>query len=748
MNSFYKSAIVLILLYSLFSMPVLADDEESEFHNFIQSQFKNLPNSSLGTNTSSSDSNFVMEIGTLYDVVPGSIVYVPVTLNYSPYDIYGFDFLFSYDHSALSLNDVIVGADVFDADSGCGWEYFAWRQGSSGNCGFASCPTGIIRVVGIPDLGVPHTHPSCLSPETPASMFSFRFLVTMDFTYKCTFIPVRFIWYDCGDNLILFNDPNGPQFNQKLAASNGVYFNGLLIPASDSFPSLSGPADSCLNNFGSNYPLLPLIDFHNGGVYIKCDESQYSVGDIDLDGMPYMLADAALFGSYFFEGESVFNIDPSLQIAATDINKDGQSLKLEDLVQLGRIRLHEIQPDSTNDITIYGDNYIANDRDIKRVSLIVEIPIPALWLKFFGEITPVNENNDYIIISNYDGLYTRVIVAAYGTVDPGSVFLFDYEGRGDLVEAQASNLLGHEISTYYFNCGFGRNCRLTLDIGDINLNGLSCEIADWVLFQNYIVFGEQVFTIDLNEQIYKTDVNLDSLFLTIEDLVLLTRTITGDAFCATYFDSTSPNVATFRQNKLIQQIEVVTPDSLGAVVLVFSGEIFPTAIDPNNIALGHNFDNRLTKLLIIPNISVNSLDSNFITEGPLMSYTGSGQLIEAHTATNMGVKVNSVIDVSTDIADNPDNLPTKFALYNNYPNPFNIETTIKFDLPRASEVEFEIINILGQSVYNFTSRYSAGSHTIYWDGSSNLGQTVGSGVYYYRLTAADFVSSKKMILLK
>jgi len=133
----------------------------------------------------------------------------------------------------------------------------------------------------------------------------------------------------------------------------------------------------------------------------------------------------------------------------------------------------------------------------------------------------------------------------------------------------------------------------------------------------------------------------------------------------------------------------------------------------------------------------------------LFSYTGEGEIVEAQAATLEGVEITLRIDdVVTSIEDPHDILPSVFALHQNYPNPFNIETTIKFDLPGASEVSFEIINILGQVVYDVSSHYSAGSHTIYWDGSSNLGQTVGSGVYYYRITAGDFVSSKKMILLK
>jgi len=578
-------------------------------------------------------------------------------------------------------------------------------------------------------------------------LISFSFLVTNDYNERCSQVPLEFIWYDCGNNVISYNSPDDSTgFEQLLAYGTQVYSDDSQIIRSEIFPSYGGMPNSCFEH--SHFDTFrDKIIFYNGGVYIKCDESQYSVGDIDLNGMPYMLADITLFGSYFLEGESVFDDDRSRQIAATDINKDGQSLKLEDLVQLGRIRLHEIQPDSTNDITIYGDNYVANNRDNNTVYLNTKTPIPVLWLKFFGEITPENENHNYIVISNHDGLYTRVIIAAYGAVDSGSVFLFDYQGKGDLVGSQASNLLGHEISTYYYNCGFGRNCRITLDMGDINLNALSCEIADWVIFSNYFLNGEQVFTIDPIEQINNTDVNLDSLFLTIEDFVFLSRNLTGAPSCAEDFDTTSSNIATFQQNTASQTISISTADTLGAIWLIFNGDITPAIID-TNLLVAYVFDNGQTRVLIYP-LNPFVLDSNFILSGPLISYSGSGQLVEAHTATSKAVKVNSVIDVATDISEQgPDNLPEVFALHQNYPNPFNIETIIKFDLPRASEVSFEIFNILGQVVYNVTSRNSAGSHTIYWDGSSNSGQTVGSGVYYYRITAGDFVSSKKMILLK
>jgi len=688
-------------------------------------------------------------IGTSYGIPGLAFAAVPVTLNYSPYDMYGFDFLMKFDASAISFFGIIDGT-LFFSDSGCAWEYFAYRYyDSSSSCGAGSCPTGTIRVVGFADVNADPGHPNCYNPNVVAEFFTIRFLVPEDIDSTCWFIPVEFVWFDCGDNLILFTDPDGPPYNQQLAAANNVFSRGEVLPPSDSFPSLGGPADSCLNDSSSNYPLLPLIDFYNGGVYIKCQETEFLIGDIDLDGIPYGQSDADLYRKYFLEGESVFEINRSKQIAATGIIVDVLTLRLAGLVQLERIVHDDLNPDSAFTEPIFGENYAMNDREKGIVSLFADVSTPRIWLNFFGQVSPIDVAEDLLISSKYDGQYTRIIIENQAYSETGLIILFEYSGKGDLVEFQASSLKGEIISYEFLNCGLDRPCRITTQLGDINLNGIRCEVADWALFQSYFVYGEAVFSFDLERQIYNSDMNVDNLFLTIEDLVLFTRIITGNTPCVTYFDSTSPNTASFRQNELTQQIEVVTPDSLGAVVLVINGEIIPAVYDTNNFTLEHNFNNGLTKLLIMPKISNGiSLDSNFITEGPLISYTGSGQLIKAHTATYLGAKVNSVIDVSTDIADNPDNLPTKFALYNNYPNPFNIETTIKFDLPRASEVEFEIINILGQLVYDVSSRYSAGSHTIYWDGGSNSGQTVASGVYYYRITAGDFISSKKMILLK
>jgi hypothetical protein len=94
--------------------------------------------------------------------------------------------------------------------------------------------------------------------------------------------------------------------------------------------------------------------------------------------------------------------------------------------------------------------------------------------------------------------------------------------------------------------------------------------------------------------------------------------------------------------------------------------------------------------------------------------------------------------------------PDVYALQNNYPNPFNPETTIKYQLPEAGEVTLEIYNMLGQVVNTLVNDYqTAGRYVIQWDATNNNGQSLSSGVYFYRISAGEeFHSIKKMLLLK
>jgi len=89
-------------------------------------------------------------------------------------------------------------------------------------------------------------------------------------------------------------------------------------------------------------------------------------------------------------------------------------------------------------------------------------------------------------------------------------------------------------------------------------------------------------------------------------------------------------------------------------------------------------------------------------------------------------------------------LPTKYELSQNYPNPFNPSTTIKYYLPKDSNVKFKVYDILGREVANLVNdRINAGEHTVNFD-ASNL----ASGIYIYRINAGSFVQAKMMMLIK
>ena len=91
----------------------------------------------------------------------------------------------------------------------------------------------------------------------------------------------------------------------------------------------------------------------------------------------------------------------------------------------------------------------------------------------------------------------------------------------------------------------------------------------------------------------------------------------------------------------------------------------------------------------------------------------------------------------------------KLKLYSNYPNPFNPETNISFDLPCDSEVTLDIYNIKGQKVKILTdSRLSAGNHSVIWNGTNSNNKPVASGVYFYKLRFDGKELTKKMVLLK
>lgn len=95
--------------------------------------------------------------------------------------------------------------------------------------------------------------------------------------------------------------------------------------------------------------------------------------------------------------------------------------------------------------------------------------------------------------------------------------------------------------------------------------------------------------------------------------------------------------------------------------------------------------------------------------------------------------------------------PTTYALFQNHRNPFNPQTTISYDLPKASDIRLSVYNLSGQEVRILVQGYHRVGHdTAGWEGTDEGGQEVASGVYFYRLIVdgGRWMSVRKMLLVR
>jgi len=94
-------------------------------------------------------------------------------------------------------------------------------------------------------------------------------------------------------------------------------------------------------------------------------------------------------------------------------------------------------------------------------------------------------------------------------------------------------------------------------------------------------------------------------------------------------------------------------------------------------------------------------------------------------------------------------LPTEWALTQNYPNPFNPETIISYHVPQPSHVIIEVFNLLGQRLQKLVDdKKEVGIYQVTWDGRDESGNSVGSGIYIYKMQTDGFVAIKKMALVR
>jgi len=290
----------------------------------------------------------------------------------------------------------------------------------------------------------------------------------------------------------------------------------------------------------------------------------------------------------------------------------------------------------------------------------------------------------------------------------------------------------------------------SVEKGDINCDGIAYSVADAIVFVNYLVYGESAlegFECPPQQQAYASDIDEDGIPWTMQDLVLLLQHLNQGK--NSFKKTNSQGIAEVSMGSdETGKISILTDSKNAISVALFSisytGQIGTPFLTERglNMKLASNAQNHELKVLIY------SLDGNSIA-------AGKGALFTIPTEGDVQLAFG---DVSVfDRSGNPlkvksSKLSSNFYLAQNYPNPFNPSTIISYQLSIINSpirTTLKIYNVAGQLVKTLVDEdQEAGEYSVIWDGKNYTGKSVSCGVYFCKLVAGDFTTTRKMIIFK
>ena len=204
-----------------------------------------------------------------------------------------------------------------------------------------------------------------------------------------------------------------------------------------------------------------------------------------------------------------------------------------------------------------------------------------------------------------------------------------------------------------------------------------------------------------------------------------------------------------------------------AVKGVYTGEILSLGAFSNTVSIPYPTGNLEGFVRNAQNIPINgatisagsymttsSPNGNYNLTLPAGTYTITCATPTYNTQTQQNVEIvagqSTILNFTLTLTENEDEIAVPATvLRGNYPNPFNPETTITYDVKVTAPVKIEIFNTKGQLIRSLVSEVKGkGHYQIGWNGKDNNGSTVASGVYHYRMQAGDYKSTRMMMLMK
>ena len=144
-------------------------------------------------------------------------------------------------------------------------------------------------------------------------------------------------------------------------------------------------------------------------------------------------------------------------------------------------------------------------------------------------------------------------------------------------------------------------------------------------------------------------------------------------------------------------------------------------------------------------------DTVEITIGAYSTYDGFDDSETAYISYGVNLENLSTMSINTGVvmSAGDDIVPGVFKLHQNYPNPFNPVTMIQFDVPKRADLVLSVYDLLGRRVKTLVKEnLDIGTYNVKWSGTSDSGEMLPSGMYFYELNSSEFHSVKKLILVK
>ncbi|MFH1336625.1 MAG: cohesin domain-containing protein [Candidatus Zixiibacteriota bacterium] len=350
-----------------------------------------------------------------------------------------------------------------------------------------------------------------------------------------------------------------------------IYFEADTVPCYQLLPLTFACIESSVTQTGG------WNSYANGGIQIGSTPQR---GDINLNSLPYEVADIVLFDAYLTYGDTVLTIDPEQQSMNSDVNWDFWQWSMADFIHLGRVIIHDA-PEMLEPITLsqhhfdmwmttlhalphdtvsfpvwYGDegnypaygisfkiSYDPNDLNLLKVDFsgtplenweVVHVRSEngSVIVNACPEYTTTSLSDPLLppsypqIIAQLEFVVTDVDTPAYLPVS------FDVDTASQLQPTAFATIEGTLTKLGIpdlRNGGIQVGGELACKSGDVNFNTITYEIADWVLFENFLVNGLGVLIYDPEAQTCASDVNCDYIYWTISDLLYMSRVILHDA---------------------------------------------------------------------------------------------------------------------------------------------------------------------------------------------------------------------------